>query len=133
MSGEGLLVWGALRAGGIVLVPASALAWVLRGPSGALAAASALALVLANLAVAGAVLVLAARRSPTLFPAVAIPSYVFRMAGMFAAMSALLDRPLIDPSSFAVTFGAGVAGLLAYEWMIWARTPWIALSLKEPA
>lgn len=124
------MVRAAIRAGAASLVPTTGVALLVRGPSGAAAAALALSLVVANFALSGAALDAAARRWPLTFPAVAMPSYALRMAGLFAAMSAIKSSP-VDPLVFAIVFAAAVVGLLAYECVVWARTPWLALTLSE--
>jgi hypothetical protein len=133
MSGEGRMVRGGLLAGALALPIMAGLATALRGSHGGLAAITALALVLANFAVAGYTLVFAARRSKTMFPAVALPSYAFRMLGVLMAMKYLHDVPAIDRPTFAITFGVGVAALLAYECWLYAKTPWLALTFSPPA
>lgn len=130
LKADGRLVRAALRAGGVSIVPVAGIAWLVRGLSGAAAAALALGLVVANVAVAGAVLDLAARRWPQSYPAVAMPSYAVRMAGLFAAIGAIKASG-VDPVVFAVAFAAAVVGVLAYECVLWARTPWLALTLSE--
>ncbi|MBI4728975.1 MAG: hypothetical protein HY775_05670 [Acidobacteria bacterium] len=124
------MVRAAIRAGAASLVPVTGVALLVRGASGAAAAALALALVVANFALSGAALDAAARRWPLSFPAVALPSYAFRMAGLFVAMSLVKSSPA-DPIVFAIVFCAAVAGLVAYECVVWARTPWLALTLSE--
>jgi hypothetical protein len=37
----------------------------------------------------------------------------------------------IDEPSLMITFAAGVAATLAYEVVLWRRTPWIALTFGE--
>jgi hypothetical protein len=129
--GEGRLISGALRAGAIAMVPAVSLAWIFRGTPGALGAATALAIVVANLAVAGLVLFLAARFLPDSYPMFALPSYVLRMLGVFGAMAAVRATSSIDPLSFAITFAVGLVWVLAYECVLFARTPWLALEFMK--
>lgn len=131
MRGESRLVGGAIRAGGIALVPAAGIAWMLRGRSGALAVVVALAIVVANIAVSGLVLMIASRRAPENYPLIAMPSYALRMFGVFAAMAAVHSTSTIDGPTFTVTFAAGVIGILAYECFLWARTPWLALDFGK--
>ncbi len=127
MTGEGRMVRNGVLAG-IAAVPVAALAaFATRGPDGAAGAAIALGLVLANFAVSGALLVWT-KRNPILFPTLGLPSYAFRMLGVLMAMKALKETTFIDHPTFAVTFGAGVVALLAYECLLYARTPWLALS-----
>jgi len=130
--GEGRLVWGALRAGGATLVPAVGVAWAFRGREGAAAAAIAVGLVVANLAVSAWILTLAARRSPENYPMIALPSYALRMGCVFAAMAAVHSTSAIDATTFSLTFAVGLVVILAYECLLWARTPWLALEyVKE--
>jgi hypothetical protein len=129
--GEGRLISGALRAGAVALVPATAIAWIVRGTGGALAASIALALVVANIAVSGLVLLIAARRAPENYPMIALPSYALRMAGVFAVMGAVYASGSIDQPTFTVTFALGVVGILVYECVLWARTPWLALEFGK--
>ena len=124
MRGEGRLIVGAFRAGGIAAVPATIVAWALRGTDGALAALIALGLVVANIAVSGLVLLSAARRSPENYPMIALPSYALRMAGVFAVMGAVYTGDFADEPTFTVTFALGVIAILTYECVLWARTPW---------
>ena len=131
MRGEGRLIVGAFRAGGIAVVPAAGIAWAVRGRSGALAALIALALVVANIAVSGLVLLIAARRSPENYPMIAMPSYAVRMIAVFAAIAAVRTTDAIDAPTFAVTFALGVVGILVYECVLWARTPWLALEFGK--
>ncbi|MCA1833508.1 MAG: hypothetical protein ABR548_13935 [Actinomycetota bacterium] len=130
MSGEGRMVRGGTLATIVVLPLAALLALVFRGTPGALAAAIAIALVLANFAVAGLALVWVARRAPVMFPAVAMPSYAVRMIGVFLAMKFLRGTDAIDHPTFAVTFGAGIVALLAYECWLYTKTPWLALTFS---
>jgi hypothetical protein len=125
------LIVGALRAGAVVLVPASIAAWMVRGPAGALAALVALGIVVANIAVSGVTLMLAARRAPENYPMIALPSYGVRMFAVFAAMAAAHATDAIDPGTFAITFALGVVVILAYECFLWARTPWLALEFGK--
>lgn len=131
MRGESRLISGALRAGGVAVVPATAIAFLVRGTEGALAVIAALAIVVGNLVAFGLIMMLAARVFPDAAPAFAIPSYAFRMIGVFLAMAAVHSTSAIDPPTFFVTFAVGLAGILAYECVIWARTPWLALDFVK--
>ena len=133
MSGEGSMVRGGLLAGALALPVVAGIATLIRGAPGGLAAVAAVALVLANFAVAGYVLAYAARRSKTMFPAVAMPSYALRMFGVLMAMKYLHDVAAIDRPTFAITFGLGVVALLAYECRLYVKTPWLALTFSPPA
>ena len=131
MRGESRLIVGAFRAGGIALLPAAAVAWMVRGGPGVLAVVVALALVVGNIAASGIVLGLAARRSPSNFPMIAMPSYALRMVAVFAAMAAVHATNAIDGPTFTVTFACGLVAILAYECFLWARTPWLALEFGK--
>jgi len=128
---EGRLVWGAMRAGALALVPGAVVAWALRGPGGAAAVAVALGIVVANLGVSAIVLAIAAKRSPSNFPMIALPSYVFRMAGVFAVMGVVYANGGIDDATFTVAFTTGLIGILTYECVLWARTPWLAIEFAK--
>ena len=131
MRGDGRLILGAFRAGVVLLVPAAAIAWAVRGGGGALAVLVALAIVVANLVVSGLVLLIAARRAPENYPMIAMPSYALRMVGVFAAMAAVHATKAIDSQTFTVAFAVGVVWILAYECFLWARTPWLALEFGK--
>ena len=131
MRGEGRLIVGAFRAGGVAAVPATIVAWAVRGTDGALAALIALGLVVANIAVSGLVLLIAARRSPENYPMIALPSYALRMAGVFAVMGAVYTGDFADEPTFTLTFALGVIAILTYECVLWARTPWLALEFGK--
>lgn len=134
MKAEGRLVWGALRAGALLLVPGTAIAFASRGTEGALAVVAALGIVVANLAISGLALMWASKRSPLGFPAVALPSYAVRMMAVFGAMGAAYASPRIDDASFTIAFAVGLSGILFYECLLWARTPWLAIEFgKERA
>ena len=124
MKAEGRLVWGALRAGALLLVPGAAIAFAVRGTEGALA-------VVAALAIAGLALMIAAKRSPLGFPAVALPSYAVRMMVVFGAMGAAYASPRIDEAAFTVAFAVGLTVILFYECLLWARTPWLAIEFGK--
>jgi hypothetical protein len=128
---EGRLVWGALRAGAFLLIPGSAVAFAFRGTEGALAVVAALGIVVANLAISGAALMIASRRSPLGFPAVALPSYAVRMLAAFGAMGAIYTSPRIDEATFTVAFAVGLTVILFYECVLWARTPWLAIEFGK--
>jgi hypothetical protein len=53
------------------------------------------------------------------------------MVGVFAAMGAAFSTDAIDPVTFSITFAAGLTGILAYECVLWARTPWLALEFAK--
>jgi hypothetical protein len=119
------LLAGAAATPVVVLV-----AGLVRGVEGIVAAVAALGLVLANFAVSGAALAYAAKRNKILFPAIAMPSYAFRMLAMLMAMKAFREIDMIDVPAFAITFSVGVVALLAYECWIYTKTPWLALTFS---
>jgi hypothetical protein len=129
---EGRLVWGALRAGALLLVPGAAVAFAVRGLEGALAVVAALAIVVGNLAASGFALMLASRREPVGgLSVVALPSYAIRMVAVFVAMGAVYSSSRIDHMTFTIAFSAGLVGILIYECMLWARTPWLAIEFGK--
>jgi hypothetical protein len=124
------MVRGGVAAGALVTPAAAAIAFAVRGRAGGLAVVAAFGLVLANFAISGAILTLAARRYPLMFPAIAMPSYALRMLSMLFAMQQLRQVSAIDHLTFAVTFGAGVVALLVYECWLYTKTPWLALTFS---
>jgi hypothetical protein len=50
------------------------------------------------------------------------------MLAVLMAMKALKETDAIHHPTFAIAFGLGVVALLAYEWRLYARTPWLALT-----
>ncbi|MGH2784997.1 MAG: hypothetical protein ACRDJ1_07030 [Actinomycetota bacterium] len=132
MKAEGRLVWGAVRAGASLVVPGSVAAFAVRGTDGALAVIAALAIVVGNFAISGLALMIASRRSPVGgLSIVALPSYAIRMVGVFVAMGAAYASPRIDEMTFTIAFTAGIAGILIYECLLWARTPWLAIEFGK--
>lgn len=131
MRGESRLITGALRAGGVAVLPATGIAFAVRGTEGALAVIAALGIVVGNLVLFGLIMLLARRLFPDSAPAFALPSYAFRMIAVFGAMAGVRSTSAIDATTFFVTFAVGLAGILAYECVIWARTPWLALEFVK--
>lgn len=132
MKAEGRLVWGALRAGALLLVPGTLIGFALRGPGGALAVVAALAIVVGNLAASGFALMLATKRRPVGgLSVVALPSYAIRMVAVFVAMGAAYANTHIDHPTFTVAFTGGVVAMLVYECVLWARTPWLAIEFGK--
>ena len=113
------------------MLPATGIAFAVRGSEGALAVLAALGIVVGNLVLFGLIMLLAVRVFPDSAPAWALPSYAFRMLGVFAAMAAVHSSDAVDPTVFSVTFAVSLAGILAYECLIWARTPWLALDFVK--
>jgi hypothetical protein len=130
MSGEARMIRGGMIAGLAVTPLVCGAAFLVRGSTGALGALIAVGLLLGNFAVAGVILILAARRSSIMFPAVAMPSYVLRILGLLVAANVLRHTSVIDHPTFAVTFGMGIVALLAYECRLYAKTPWLALTFS---
>lgn len=128
MSGEFRMVKAAVILCLAAAVPAAVAAWLVRGPNGAAGVGMALALVLANTVIAAAVLVWAGKRWPLLAPAVAMPSYAFRMAGLVFAMAKLRHASFVDAPAFAIAFGAAVVFTLFAEARAYGKTPWAALT-----
>ena len=131
MKAEGRLVWGALRAGALLLIPGTIVGFALRGSGGAFAVAAALAIVVGNLAASGFALMLTAKRPVGGLSAVALPSYAIRMVAVFVAMGAAYSNRHIDHPTFTVAFTAGVVAILVYECLLWARTPWLAIEFGK--
>lgn len=127
---ETRLLGGALRAGAVLVVPGAGIAAAIRGVAGVVAVVAALGMVVGNLVVSAGVLAWASRRWPESFPAVALPSYALRMAAVFVGM-AVAHQSGVDPVVFSVAFGGALVAVLAYECYLWAKTPWLALTLKE--
>jgi hypothetical protein len=46
-------------------------------------------------------------------------------------MAWLRSVAFVDVPVFAVTFGVAVAGMVAIDWRVWMRTPWLALTFDE--
>lgn len=113
-------------------MPGSVIASAVRGTEGALAVAAALGIVVANLAISGLALMIAPKRAPVGgLSVVALPSYAIRMVGVFVAMGAAYGSPRIDDVTFTVAFTAGLAVILFYECLLWARTPWLAIEFGK--
>ena len=122
---------GALWLGAFLAPIAGGAAFVLRGTEGAVAAAFAIALAVGNFAIAGAISSFAGRRSPIAAAYVGLPSYIVRMPVVLGILVGLREWSFIDEPSLIVAFAAGVAATLAYEAVLWKRTPWIALTFGE--
>jgi hypothetical protein len=122
---------GALWLGAALAPVASGAAFALRGAEGAVAAAFAVAVAVGNFAVAGAISALAGRRSPIAAAYVGLPSYVVRMPVVLGILVALSEWSFIDEPTLLITFAAGVVATLAYEAVLWRRTPWIALAFGK--
>lgn len=126
MSGEGLIVRGALAWGALAVVPAAGVAYALRGEAGAASVALAAGIVLANAALAAGLSVLAGRISTTTAAMISLPSFAFRMMLVFGALAWLRGQSFIDRPAFALSFGTAVMVVVALEARGWKRTPWLA-------
>lgn len=126
MSAETLIVRGALTWGAVASVPATGLAWALRGPEGAISVAAAAALVLGNAGAAALFSAAAGRISAAAAAMVSLPSFGIRMMLMFLALTWLQGQPSIDRPVFALAFSLGVMVVIAMEARDWKRTPWLA-------
>ena len=114
------------------MVPGTAAAFAVRGTEGALAVVAALAIVVANFAVSGFALMIASRKAPVGgLTMVGLPSYAIRMVGVFVAMGAAYSSSRIDDMTFTIAFTAGLVGILIYECLLWARTPWLAIEFGK--
>ncbi|HVL33968.1 MAG TPA: hypothetical protein VM600_10360, partial [Actinomycetota bacterium] len=122
------LIWGSASA-----IPVTVIAYLVRGRDGAISALIALGIVLANAATAGLISGLAARFSTYASAMISLPSFSFRMIGIFTALASLKGRSFIDDPTFASTFAVAVVTVIWLEALAWKRTPWIALTLKEKA
>lgn len=125
------MVKSALGWGTAVALPGIAIAYLLRGRDGALSAAIAIGIVLANAGAAGAISALAGRISTATAALVSLPSFTFRMMMVLTAFALLQGKTFIDETTFGIAFGLSVAVVLAAESVRWARTPWISLTMKE--
>lgn len=134
-NGELRMVRGALLVVAAATPPAAAIAWLARGPNGAISAVIAVAIVLANAFVSAAILAVAVKRSILMGPSLQMPSYTFRMAGILFVLAKLRNASFIDVPTFAACFAAAVVATLAAEARVFKRTPWVALTFlnqKEP-
>ena len=106
-----------------VLVALCALGW---GIDGALSSAYACALVLANFALAAAILSSTARISFALLMAAALGGYVFRLGAISAAVLVVKDMAWVSLWPLCLTLLVAHIGLLAWE------TRFVAASLAFP-
>ena len=112
---------------GLVVAPLIVLtAAVARGGAGATSAAFAVAIVLANLALAGAALSWAARTSPNLLMIVSLGGFLVRMGVLVGIIAAVRHQAWVDLPTLAVTLFVTQVGLLMWE----AR--YISASLAYP-
>ncbi|MGZ4205252.1 MAG: hypothetical protein ACXVES_08340 [Actinomycetota bacterium] len=131
MNGELRLARGAVGWALVGAVPAAGIAYLARGDKGAVSAAVAIGIVVANAAVAAALSAAAGRISFTAAGLVSFPSFFLRLGGIAAAFTALGRLSVIDRGTLAVTFGLALVFVLALEARAWKRTPWLALTFKE--
>jgi len=106
-----------------LLVAVSAVIW---GGDGAWSALYGIALVLANFAVAAALIALTIRISLTLMLAAVLFGYLIRLALIFVAVYAVRDAAWISPPALGATIIATHLGLLIWE------LKYVALSLAYP-
>ena len=130
-NGELRMVRGAFVVVATATPPAAAVAWIVRGPNGAISVLLAVAIVLANAIVSAAVLAFAVKKSALMGPSLQMPSYAFRMAGIVFTLAKLRDASFVDAPTFAVCFAAAVVATLAVEARVYKRTPWIALTFLD--
>ncbi|HUS62766.1 MAG TPA: ATP synthase subunit I [Acidimicrobiales bacterium] len=90
-------------------------AFLTSGTDGAASAAYAVALVLANFAVAAALLSWAARISLGTLMGVAMFGYLLRLAAITIAFFAVKDQPWMHPLAFGLTLIVTHLGLLIWE------------------
>lgn len=88
---------------------------LLRGGSGALSAAFAVALVVLNFLLAALMLGRAARRSPTALAGAAMGGFVLRLAVITVAFLLVKDQAWVDVPAFGFTLIATHLGLLLWE------------------
>ena len=86
-----------------LLVPVVGLSWLLRGPSGALAGAIALAVVVANFWISGKLLSYAMRNSLAMYHAAALVGFLLRMGLIAATMLTVVRFIEIDRIAFGVS------------------------------
>ncbi|HVL90738.1 MAG TPA: hypothetical protein VM841_10945, partial [Actinomycetota bacterium] len=127
-NGELRMVRSALLVVSAATPPTAAIAWLLRGPEGAISVLLAVAIVLANAFVSAAVLAFAVKRSPLMGPSLQMPSYAFRMAGIVFVLAKLRNASFVDVPTFAICFAVAVVATLAVEARVYKRTPWVALT-----
>jgi hypothetical protein len=106
-----------------LLVAVSAVIW---GGNGAWSALYGIALVLANFALAAALIALTIRISLTLMLAAVLFGYLIRLALIFVAVYAVRDAGWISPPALGATIIATHLGLLIWE------LKYVALSLAYP-
>jgi hypothetical protein len=106
-----------------LLVAVSAVIW---GGDGAWSALYGIALVLANFAVAAALIAVTIRISLTLMLAAVLFGYLIRLALIFIAVYAVRDAGWISPPALGATIIATHLGLLVWE------LKYLALSLAYP-
>lgn len=95
-----------------VPIAVCALVW---GVAGALSAAFAIVVVLANLAVASWMLATAARINEALLMGAALFGYLLRLGLIFAVVFAVKDASWVEPMALGITLIVTHLGLLAWE------------------
>ena len=130
MSGEIKVVRGALVWGAAAMAPLAGLAYLIRGQDGAVSAALALGLVLANAGLSALISAVAGRLTPSAPMMISLPSFGVRMALIAAVLIAVQGRSFMDEPVFAATFGLSILFVIVAEATTWRRTPWIALTFS---
>ncbi|MFN2614913.1 MAG: hypothetical protein ABR552_08890 [Actinomycetota bacterium] len=128
MSGELLVTRDAVRWLTLSLVPAAGAGAAIAGARGAISTSIAIGLVVANALAAAAISTLAGKRWRFGAPMIAFPSFTFRMTAVVSLLVVITDRPFIDTTIFACTFGVAIFGALVLEARTFKRTPWLALT-----
>lgn len=101
-------------------------AGVIWGVGGALSAAYGVALVVANIFAAAAIIVFAARISPTALMAATLGGFVVRLGALVGAVYAVSWSSLFEPWPLGLSVGVGHLGLLAVE------CRYLSLALARP-
>ena len=112
---------------GVLVAPAIvAVAAVARGGAGAVSAALAVVIVLANLGLSGAALSWAARTSLNLLMVVSLGGFLVRMGVLVGIVAAVRHESWVDLPTLAVTLFVTQVGLLLWE------TKYVSASLAYP-
>jgi ATP synthase protein I len=106
-----------------VLVLLAGLVW---GVDGALSAAYAVGLVLANFIVSAAILSYAARRGPAVLMGAALGGFLVRMGLVLTAVLLVRDQRWVEMAPLAIALLATHVGLLVWE------THYVSMSLAFP-
>jgi hypothetical protein len=123
--GELNIVRPAVLWGGASALPAAAVAYLIRGRTGAYSALIAVGIVLLNALLAGVVSEFAGRVHGLASGFIALPSFFVRMGAILASLTALKGASFIDKPTFALSFGAAITVVLGLEARSFKRTPWL--------